>query len=220
MAIDSADEENVEALKKWWQENGKQLLVSVFVVLGGIGGWDLYQNSEQESRNAASDIYEEILALTLKTDNEPLSNSERENIISYGQQLREEYPTSSYASFGTLFAAAAEVENRNLSQAEILLNWILENSTGGLFSSTEDGLLLTTKLRLGRVLLAQGDAARALDFVNTVDPKEFETGFAELRGDIYVALDQLEEAQDAYSIAQQAGSNSDALRMKLQELAN
>ncbi|MDG1950993.1 MAG: tetratricopeptide repeat protein [Gammaproteobacteria bacterium] len=220
MAIDSADEENVEALKKWWQENGKQLLISVFVVLGGIGGWDLYQNSEQESRNAASDIYEEILALTLKTDNEPLSDSERENIISYGQQLREEYPTSSYASFGTLFAAAAEVENRNLSQAEILLNWILENSTGGLFSSTEDGLLLTTKLRLGRVLLAQGDAARALDFVNTVDPKEFETGFAELRGDIYVALDQLEEAQDAYSIAQQAGSNSDALRMKLQELAN
>lgn len=220
MAIDSADEENVEALKKWWQENGKQLLVSVFVVLGGIGGWDLYQNSEQESRNAASDIYEEILALTLKTDNEPLSDSERENIISYGQQLREEYPTSSYASFGTLFAAAAEVENRNLSQAEILLNWILENSTGGLFSSTEDGLLLTTKLRLGRVLLAQGDAARALDFVNTVDPKEFETGFAELRGDIYVALDQLEEAQDAYSIAQQAGSNSDALRMKLQELVN
>tara|TARA_B100001059_G_C17809767_1_gene571522 strand:+ start:30 stop:692 length:663 start_codon:yes stop_codon:yes gene_type:complete len=220
VAIDSADEENVEALKKWWQENGKQLLISVFVVLGGIGGWDLYQNSEQESRNAASDIYEEILALTLKTDNEPLSDSERENIISYGQQLREEYPTSSYASFGTLFAAAAEVENRNLSQAEILLNWILENSTGGLFSSTEDGLLLTTKLRLGRVLLAQGDAARALDFVNTVDPKEFETGFAELRGDIYVALDQLEEAQDAYSIAQQAGSNSDALRMKLQELAN
>ena len=220
MAIDSADEENVEALKKWWQENGKQLLISVFVVLGGIGGWDLYQNSEQESRNAASDIYEEILALTLKTNNEPLSDSERENIISYGQQLREEYPTSSYASFGTLFAAAAEVENRNLSQAEILLNWILENSTGGLFSSTEDGLLLTTKLRLGRVLLAQGDAARALDFVNTVDPKEFETGFAELRGDIYVALDQLEEAQDAYSIAQQAGSNSDALRMKLQELAN
>ena len=220
MAIDSADEENVEALKKWWQENGKQLLISVFVVLGGIGGWDLYQNSEQESRNAASDIYEEILALTLKTDNEPLSDSERENIISYGQQLREEYPTSSYASFGTLFAAAAEVENRNLSQAEILLNWILENSTGGLFSSTEDGLLLTTKLRLGRVLLAQGDAARALDFVNTVDPKEFETGFAELRGDIYVALDQLEEAQDAYSIAQQAGSNSDALRMKIQELVN
>jgi predicted negative regulator of RcsB-dependent stress response len=220
VAIDSADEENVEALKKWWQENGKQLLVSVFVVLGGIGGWDLYQNSEQESRNAASDIYEEILALTLKTDNEPLSDSERENIISYGQQLREEYPTSSYASFGTLFAAAAEVENRNLSQAEILLNWILESSTGGLFSSTEEGLLLTTKLRLGRVLLAQGDAARALDFVNTVDPKEFETGFAELRGDIYVALDQLEEAQDAYSVAQQAGSNSDALRMKLQELAN
>ena len=37
--------------------------------------------------------------------------------------------------------------------------------------------MLATKLRLGRVLLAQGDAERALDFINTVDPKEFETGF-------------------------------------------
>jgi predicted negative regulator of RcsB-dependent stress response len=220
VAIDSADEENVEALKKWWQENGKQILISVFLVLGGLGGWEFYQNSEQESSNAASDLYEEILALTLKNENEALSDSDREYIISYGKKLREEYPNSSYASFGTLFAAAAEVENRNLSQAETSLNWILENSTGGLFSSTEEGLLLTTKLRLGRVLLAQGDAGRALDFINTVDPKEFETGFAELRGDIYVALDQLEDARDAYSVAQQAGSNSDALRMKLQELAN
>ena len=220
MAIDSADEENIEALKKWWQENGKQLLISVFVIIGGLVGWNFYQSSEQESLNAASDLYEEILALTVKDQNEALSDSDREQVISYSQQLREEYPASSYASFGSLFAAAAEVENGNLEQAEISLNWVLENSSGGIFSDTEEGLLLATKLRLGRVLLAQGDAERALDFINTVDPKEFETGFAELRGDIYVALDQLEEAQDAYSIAQQAGSNSDALRMKLQELAN
>ena len=220
MAIDSADEENIEALKKWWQENGKQLLISVFVIIGGLVGWNFYQSSEQESLNAASDLYEEILALTVKDQNEALSDSDRKKIISYSQQLREEYPASSYASFGSLFAAAAEVENGNLEQAEISLNWVLENSSGGIFSDTEEGLLLATKLRLGRVLLAQGDAERALDFINTVDPKEFETGFAELRGDIYVALGQPNDARDAYAFAQQAGSNSDALRMKIQELAN
>ena len=96
----------------------------------------------------------------------------------------------------------------------------MENSRGGIFSDTDEGLLLATKLRLGRVLLAQGDAERALDFINTVDPKEFETGFAELRGDMYVALGQPNDARDAYVVEQQAGSNSDALRMKIQELAN
>ena len=207
MAIDSADEENIEALKKWWQENGKQLLISVFVIIGGLVGWNFYQSSEQESLNAASDLYEEILALTVKDQNEALSDSDRKKIISYSQQLREEYPASSYASFGSLFAAAAEVENGNLEQAEISLNWVLENSSGGIFSDTEEGLLLATKLRLGRVLLAQGDAERALDFINTV-------------GDIYVALGQPNDARDAYAVAQQAGSNSDALRMKIQELAN
>ena len=205
MAIDSADEENIEALKKWWQENGKQLLISVFAIIGGLVGWNFYQSSEQESLNAASDLYEEILALTVKDQNEALSDSDRKKIISYSQQLREEYPASSYASFGSLFAAAAEVENGNLEQAEISLNWVLENSSGGIFSDTEEGLLLATKLRLGRVLLAQGDAERALDCINTVDPKEFETGFAELRGDIYVALDQPNDARDAYAVAQQAG---------------
>jgi predicted negative regulator of RcsB-dependent stress response len=39
-----------------------------------------------------------------------------------------------------------------------------------------------------------------------------------LRGDIYLALGRVVDARDAYTAAQQAGSSSDGLRMKLDNL--
>ena len=48
---------------------------------------------------------------------------------------------------------------------------------------------------------------------------EFDAGFSELRGDIYMAMGRKVDAHDAYIAAQEAGSNSDALRMKLDDLA-
>jgi predicted negative regulator of RcsB-dependent stress response len=97
---------------------------------------------------------------------------------------------------------------------------VIDNPGGGLFSEPDEGLLLTANLRLGRVILAQGDAQRALDLVNGVDPKTFEAGFSELRGDIYLALDREADARDAFLAAQEAGSQSEALRMKLDNLAS
>ena len=39
-----------------------------------------------------------------------------------------------------------------------------------------------------------------------------------MRGDIYVTMDRLLDARDSYVASQQAGSNSEALQMKLDEL--
>jgi predicted negative regulator of RcsB-dependent stress response len=68
-------------------------------------------------------------------------------------------------------------------------------------------------------MLARGDAERALALVNSVDPKTFEAGYTELRGDVYLALGRSSDARDAYLAAQEAGSQSEALRMKLDNLA-
>ncbi|HBJ89027.1 MAG TPA: hypothetical protein DDZ21_03585, partial [Gammaproteobacteria bacterium] len=89
---------------------------------------------------------------------------------------------------------------------------------GGFGPAVDEGLILTASLRLGRVILAQGDAERALALVNNLDPQSFEGGFGELRGDIYVALGRIVDARDAYVAAQQSGSSSDGLRMKLDNL--
>ena len=45
MSLHAEEEETIEALKKWWDENGKQLVAIAVFVFGGYGGWLLWQIS-------------------------------------------------------------------------------------------------------------------------------------------------------------------------------
>ena len=220
MALNAGEEENIEALKTWWNENGKQLAMMVIVVFASYTGWLLWQNSRISTAEAASDLYEEILTLALVEPGLPVNEQDAVRILEVSEQLKTEYSGSVYALFGSLFAAQQSVKANDLEAAEASLQWVLDNQQDGLFNQTDEGLILTTSLRLGRVILAKGDSERALTLVNTIDPKTFEAGFAELRGDIYVAMGRMIDARDAYIAAQQAGSNSGGLRMKLDDIGD
>ena len=223
MAINAAEEETVESLKQWWAENGKQLIIIVVLGFAAFTSWLVWTNFQNANLDGASDIYEEILVLAISDAGQPgtlLIPQDSERIIQLGAQLRSEHKDSTYAKLGSLFAAQQSVRNDDLDAAETSLQWILDNEQGGLLSEADEGLLLTTNLRLGRIILAKGEAERALALVNNIDPKTFEAGYSELRGDIYAAMGRDVDARDAYIAAQQAGSSSDGLGMKLDELSN
>ena len=220
MALDAAEEENIEALKKWWDENGKPLLFFAIFDIGGYGAWLLWQNSQATDAETASDLYEEVLSLAISEPGLPVTEQESLRILELFDQLKVDYSGSVYALYGALFAAQQLVNANDLDAAEDSLQWVLDNQQNGLFSQTDEGLILTTNLRLGRVILAKGESERALNLVNGIDPKAFEAGFAELRGDIYVTMGRIVDARDAYIAAQQAGSSNDGLRMKLDDLAD
>lgn len=222
MAINAAEEETLESLKKWWEENGKQLVILVVAVFAAYTAWLLWNNSRNASIDSASDMYEEVLSLALNDTGRPgtlLSGQDSDRIIELASMLRSEHADSTYAKLASLFAVQQAVQNDDLDAAEITLQWILDNEQGGLLSEANEGLILTANLRLGRIILAKGEPERALALVNKLDPKTFEAGYAELRGDIYIAMGREVDARDAYVAAQQAGSNSDSLRMKLDELS-
>lgn len=221
MALHAAEEETIEALKKWWEDNGT-LVISV-VAAGALlwGGWTFWQNSRETTVSAASDLYEEILSLASASADGQVNEADRARILSVAEALQTEYSDSSYALYGALFAAQQAVNSNQLDVAERHLGWLLENAEGGFLGNTDEGLVLTATLRLGRVLLAQGDADRALALVDSVDPGTFEADFAELRGDIYLAQGRPVDARDAYTTALEsaAGANN-FLQMKLDELSD
>ena len=223
MAINAAEEETVESLKQWWEENGKQLGILVVGGFAVFAGWSVWTDSQNTNIDSASDMYEEILSLAISDTGQPgnlLLAQESERIVELGEILRSEHSGSAYSKLGSLFAAQQSVQNDDLDAAEASLQWILDNEQGGLLTEADEGLLLTASLRLGRIILAKGEAERALALVNNLDPKTFEAGYSELRGDIYIEMGREVDARDAYIAAQQAGSNSDGLRMKLDELSN
>ena len=217
MAISAAEEESIEALRRWWDENGKFLLLIVIVAASGYGGWSFWQQSSNSDREAASDLYEEIIAAVQPLD--AAIEPDGASIIALANQLMGQHPGSIYARYAALYSAQQSVLQGELASAEVSLQWIVDNARTSLIRGADEGLVLTASLRLGRVILARGDAGRALEYVNSIDPRSFEPGFHELRGDIYLALGRPEDARDSWLAARDAGSVSDGLRMKIENLA-
>lgn len=220
MALNAAEEESIEAVRKWWDENGKFLIT--VVVCGAViwGGWTFWQSSRNATADAASDLYEEILVLVAVEPGTEVSTGDSARVMELAQELKSDHSASVYALYGALFSAQQAVTAGDLDSAEQELQWLLDNTKDGMFSRTDEGLILTANLRLGRVILAMGDSQRALDLIDGINPRTFEADFAELRGDIYVDLGRTVEAKDVYTAAQQAGSSSAFLQMKLDELAS
>lgn len=216
MAISAAEEENIEALRRWWDQHGKFLLLIVIVAAAGYGGWSFWQRSSASARETASDLYEEILTAAQPVD--VTQEPDAAAVVELAGLLMEEHPGSIYARYGAFFSAQQSVRLGDLAASEEVLQWVVDNASTSIIQRADEGLELTATLRLGRVILARGDPDRALQLVNSVDPRGFEPGFHELRGDIYLALGRPEDARDSWLAAQDAGSASDGLRMKLENL--
>ena len=44
MDVYKTEEEQVEAIKKWWQENGKSIIAGVVIGITAIFGWRAYDS--------------------------------------------------------------------------------------------------------------------------------------------------------------------------------
>ena len=100
MSLQAEEEETIEALKKWWDENGKQLIAAVIVVFGGYGGWSLWQNTELVASQMASDLYEEILEISVVEAGDSTTEQERSDIVRIANELMEFHSESVYAQYG------------------------------------------------------------------------------------------------------------------------
>ena len=214
----ATDEEQVEALKEWWKNNGTSLIVSVAVVLLGFFGWRQWQSSQEASAGAASELYAQVVTLTSVIPGQTIGDEDLSTVLYVNEQLRSDYDSSIYAKLSALFTAKAHVMVDDLAAAETELNWLLDNPGLGFFSKVDEALLLTARTRLARVHLAKDEAQQALDLLTAVEPGEFTAVFAELEGDAWLALNERDRAIEAYARAEENGAASMLLELKLQSL--
>jgi predicted negative regulator of RcsB-dependent stress response len=77
------------------------------------------------------------------------------------------------------------------------------------------------KIRLVRLMLASGEYEQGLELINNVDPatsSSFSGNYDELVGDLYVALDRLDQARSSYQKALENGYKSPLLQIKIDDL--
>jgi len=218
VAISAEEEETLEAIKRWWNDSGKQIAMGIAVVAIVYFGWQFWNRSQTNVSAEASALYDQLTGIAVISPDAILAEADRARANELVQRIRSEHAGSVYALYAALFGAKLSVDVNNLDAAKEHLEWLLANTRSGFFNSTDPTLIALASLRLGRVLLAQGQGAQALTVIGGAEPGALVAEFEELRGDIYLSQGQRDEALTAYQAALDTGNPSPVLQLKLNEL--
>ena len=204
MSSYETDEQQLEALKKWWKENATSLMLGLSVGVIGLGGWNYYSKTQHQHSVEASDIYINTMK-SIEADDAP-------NVDGKVNKLIEAYSDTPYAAMALLVNAKSKFEKGDIDAAIADLRQIDDkNANAEIFH--------TARLRLARLLLSQQHYAE-VEAVLMVDyPVAFAALYEELKGDLFVAMGKPQQARIAYDKAiKQAGTESRLLQIKRKEL--
>jgi len=200
MDIYSTEEQQAEAIKRFFRENGVSLALGIVIGLGGLYGWKAYNQNQITTAESASDAYTKLV--------------EGGEVLGKADTFIAENKDSNYSVLASFVAAKEAVEQGQLDVASEKLNWII---------STVDNadLKATATTRLARVQVAQKQYDEALATLDKAQNDAYKAAVAEIKGDIYLAQGNAEQARVAYQTAADAGGleNNPLLQIKLDDLA-
>lgn len=206
MEIYSSEEQQVEAIKRFWQEYGKAIVGGVALGLIALYGFRYYQAEQRASAEQASTKYSQLV--------EKQEAAASEDWLAQAQGYIDASKGDNYAVFAALLAAKTAVSEHKLDVAASQLNWVMANTK-------EPTLLALTQLRLARVQKEQADFDAALATLSKPVPASFVALQAELKGDVLLLADKPAAAKTAYQQAlAEGGQNQQLLQVKLDELAH
>lgn len=200
MASYHGDEEQVEALKRWWDESGRSVIAGVIIGLGALLGWRGWVTYQENEAKTASIHYAALRAA--------VETNDAQAIEANAKALEESFASTPYASLAALSLAKLKAEDGDVQASEAQLRWAIEHSS-------QEVVEYLARIRLARVLAAQDKHEDALRMVNGEFPAAYTSLVEEIRGDILVATGRIEEAREAYDRAiASATGDIEYLRMK------
>ena len=207
MSTHLTEEEQLEALKRWWSENGKWVVTAIVLAVGGYFGWNAWQDQRTGQALAASAQYEALLSSADGGDLNP-------GLV---EDIKETSRSSQYAYNAAFLRAQNAVQNDELATAVNELQWILDQTSRGAAAEL-------ARVRLARVLIAQADYEQALELLDQSPSDSFESKYAEARGDALLGQGDHARARAAYrsalsGLGPESQSRAVLLEMKLDDLA-
>ena len=200
MDIYSTEEQQAEAIKRFFRENGVSLALGVVIGLGGLYGWKAYNQNQITTAESASDAYTTLV--------------ESGEVLGTADTFIDENKDTNYSVLAAFVAAKEAVEKNQLDVASEKLSWIVANVNNG-------DLKATATTRLARVQFAQQQYDKALNTLSAPLEDTFAATVSEIKGDIHFAQGNTDQARTAYQAAADAGGleNNPLLQIKLDDLA-
>jgi predicted negative regulator of RcsB-dependent stress response len=187
MAVyDLEEQEKLDDLKAWWEQNSKYVSAAVLVValvVIGVQGWRWYQRTQAEQ---ASVLYQAV------------SQAARANDVSKAKepasQIVDRFARTAYAPRAALLYAKMLYDSGDKAGARAQLQWVVDHASG-------DELKAIALFRLAQAMLDEKQYDDALKTLDVKTDDAFAGLFADLKGDILAAAGKSAEAKSAYETA-------------------
>ncbi|MET1219716.1 MAG: tetratricopeptide repeat protein [Glaciecola sp.] len=196
----ATEEQQVEAIKRFWKENGLAIVIGAILGLGALWGWRYYDESQIQAKESASESYQQLVtSLTAESGPEVFT------------EFLETNSGTTYSTLASLIAAQTAVNEGALASAA-------ETLVTAARDAQDPTLTDLVNLRLARVYYGLEQYDDALSALANIETTAFTATVAATRGDVLVAKGDFAAATNAYqaSLAAQADSN---VQMRLDDVA-
>jgi predicted negative regulator of RcsB-dependent stress response len=207
------ESEQLETLKRWWDQYGLYLVAGLVIGIGGFFGWQGWQDYQVRQAERASLLYAQYLDLREAAQDE---NGEMPpELAGVLEELDSDFRGTSYQTFSLLHRARDAGVAGDYDGAAAHLRTAID-------SARSSRLRDIARVRLARVEHEQGRSEQALETLRGVSGSGFRALVAEIKGDILLSKDDREGAREAYEQAlalSEPGGSRGLLELKLADLA-
>ncbi|MEB7922350.1 YfgM family protein [Atlantibacter hermannii] len=202
MEIYENENDQVDAVKRFFAENGKALAIGVVLGIGALVGWRYWTSHQAESAREASLAYQTVV--TAISADKPQTLTAVEKFAAENQ--------NTYGALASLEAAQQYVDKNDLAKAEA-------NLQQGLKNTSDENLQALINLRLARIQVQQKQTDAALKTLDAIKGEGWVAIVADLRGEALLSKGDKQGARDAWSKGVESNS-SPALREMMQMKIN
>ncbi|WP_413727860.1 YfgM family protein [Sodalis sp. RH19] len=207
MEVYSSENEQREALSRFFADNGKALVIGVVIGIAALVGWRYWHNHQNDAMMASSASWQQV--------NTALTHDAAPPAVDAAQKFADAN-NNNYGALTSMDLARFYVDNGNFAAAEKQLRKALTQTN-------EENLQALINIRLARVQIEAKNVDGALKTLE----KETHAGWSALvedaRGDAQVIKGNNQAAREAYDKALKANppqALQALLRMKLNNLSS
>lgn len=209
MSVYMTEEEQLESIKKWWKRYGNVVTLVLSCILFAAAGYRYYIWHQDRIIEQASVAYEQMMLA--------LSNENMSAVNSYANKLIKDHANTVYADAAHMTLAKVYVSNKELNKARNELRFVVNKSS-------MQSLKQIAKIRIARIFVSSQAYTDALKELSQIVDTTYLPVVNELKGDIYGATGQYQEAMISYKQAiDEVKSNGMAnlfLEMKTNQIAD
>lgn len=195
MAYTIEEEQEINEIKTWWNENYKSIIAIVVLAFAGVFGWKYWQKHQAGQIQSLSAQYDQLIYSVEKGD---AKNAQLE-------QFAKDNSKTAYAVLALFERAKSAVENNDFSAAESALKQAMSESSDEVLTSV-------AALRLAAVQFQLQSFDAALETLKSVKDSSWDSRKNLLTGDILAAKGDKAGAKASFEAAL---ANADQLEQQL-----